>query len=135
MTDTSAEQEPCKTPKIDIDIKTQYIAEQSRPEEKRYVFAYTITLSNQGEASAKLMSRHWIITDANNEIQEVKGVGVVGQQPLLEPGDSYTYTSGVIIGTDTGTMTGSYQMSTPGLDQEFDAEIPVFGLVTPEKLH
>lgn len=123
------------TPQIDIGIKTRYIEDQSQPNDKRYVFAYTITLSNQSAAPAQLISRHWIITDANDEIQEVKGMGVVGKQPLLEPGESYTYTSGVIIATDTGTMTGSYQMRTPDNDQEFDAPIPVFGLVTPQKLH
>lgn len=123
------------TPKIDIGVKTRFVADQSQPDDNRFVFAYTITLTNQGEEPAQLISRHWIITDANNEVQEVKGMGVVGQQPMLEPGESYTYTSGVVIATDTGTMSGSYQMRTPNNGLEFDAEIPIFGLVTPERLH
>ena len=122
-------------PKIDIGIKTRFIPDQSAPDEARFVFAYTITITNQGDVAAQLISRHWIITDANNEVQEVQGVGVIGQQPLLNPGDSYTYTSGVILATDTGTMSGSYQMRTPDDGLEFDAEIPIFGLVTPHKLH
>lgn len=123
------------TPKIDIGIQTRYIAEQSDPSDQRFVFAYTITLTNEGQTSAQLISRHWIITDANNEVQEVKGMGVIGQQPLLTPGESYTYTSGVILATDTGTMTGSYQMQTPDNGMAFDAQIPEFSLVIPQKLH
>lgn len=132
MSDQSAAH---SSPQIDISIKTRYIVDQSVPAEQRYVFSYTITLTNMGGDAAQLISRHWIITDANNDVQEVKGLGVVGKQPLLQPGESYTYTSGVIIATDTGTMTGSYQMHMPDTGEDFEASIPVFGLVTPEKLH
>ena len=127
MSDTS--------PKINIGVKTRFIVEQSQPQDNRFVFAYTITLTNEGIEAAQLISRHWVITDANNETQEVKGLGVIGKQPLLAPGESYTYTSGVVIATDTGTMSGSYQMRYPSNGLEFNAEIPIFGLVTPERLH
>lgn len=119
---------------IDIQIKTQYLAEQSLPEEQRFVFSYTITLTNEGSSSAQLISRHWIITDANDAVQEVKGMGVIGQQPLLEPGESYTYSSGVVLTTETGTMTGSYQMKAQS-GEMFDAPIPAFALVPPYLLH
>ncbi len=123
------------SPDIQIDVKTRFIKEQSKPEESRYVFAYTITLSNLGDHAAQLISRHWVITDANDQTQEVKGLGVIGEQPLLAPNESYTYTSGVVIATDTGTMTGSYQMRREDTDEAFDAQIPLFGLVVPSKLH
>ncbi len=131
MTDLATDEAPI----IDIGIKTRFLAEKSQPRDNRFVFAYTITLTNRGDIPAQLISRHWIITDANNDVQEVKGLGVVGEQPLLSPGDSYTYTSGVVLATDTGTMTGTYQMRTPGNALEYDAAIPVFGLVTPQRLH
>ncbi len=119
---------------IDIVVKTQYLAEQSVPADDRFVFSYTITLTNHGDESAQLISRHWVITDGNNAVQEVKGSGVVGQQPTLEPGASYTYSSGVVLPTETGTMTGTYQMRTnSGIT--FDAPIPVFALVPPHLLH
>lgn len=119
---------------IDIVVKTQYLAEQSVPADDRFVFSYTITLTNRGDESAQLISRHWVITDGNNAVQEVKGTGVVGQQPTLEPGASYTYSSGVVLATETGTMTGTYQMrTTSGIT--FDAPIPVFALVPPHLLH
>lgn len=119
---------------INILVKTQYLAEQSAPDDDRFVFSYTITLTNRGDTSAQLISRHWVITDGNNAVQEVKGMGVVGQQPLLEPGASYTYSSGVVLPTETGTMTGTYQMRTESGDI-FDAPIPVFALVPPHLLH
>lgn len=119
---------------IDVGVSTEYLADESSPDSDRYVFAYTITLTNTGEHSAKLLSRHWIITDANNQVQEVRGEGVVGQQPHLEPGDSFEYTSGTVLETPIGTMEGSYQMITDE-GTEFNAEIPVFSLSMPGTLH
>ena len=119
---------------ISIQVKTNYIKEQSKPDAERFVFSYTVTLSNQGENAAKLLSRHWIITDAVDAIQEVQGIGVVGEQPRLEPGEEYTYTSGVVLETETGTMKGSYQMQCDSGEQ-FDAEIPTFALVPPHAVH
>jgi ApaG protein len=119
---------------FDIVVKTQYLAEQSVPADDRFVFSYTITLTNRGDESAQLISRHWVITDGKNAVQEVKGTGVVGQQPTLEPGASYTYSSGVVLATETGTMTGTYQMRTAS-GTTFDAPIPVFALVPPHLLH
>jgi len=119
---------------IKIDVVTRYLAEQSAPAENRFVFAYTITINNRGDDAVRLLSRHWRITDANNRVQEVRGEGVVGEQPLIEPGDSYTYTSGSMLETPVGTMEGSYQMiSVDG--QRFDAPIPVFSLAQPGALH
>jgi ApaG protein len=119
---------------IQIQVETAYIQEQSIPEEDRYVFAYTITIKNAGGISARLMNRHWIITDANNKVQEVRGEGVVGEQPNLTPGDTFQYTSAAMIETPVGSMQGSYQMiAENGI--EFDAEIPAFNLSTPHTLH
>jgi ApaG protein len=119
---------------IDVDVKTQYIEEQSSPEENRFVFSYTITISNTGSLAAKLLTRHWIINDANGNVQEVHGEGVVGEQPYLRPDDSFQYTSGTVIETPVGSMEGSYQMITDdGL--AFDANIPAFTLSLPNALH
>ncbi len=119
---------------INVSVKTHYVADQSEPEALRYVFAYTITIANASDEPAQLVSRHWVITDANNQVQEVQGLGVVGQQPRLDPGASYTYTSGVVLPTETGTMSGSYNMR---LDtgEEFEAPIPTFALIHPKSLH
>jgi len=119
---------------IQVSVKTTYIAAQSQPLVNRYVYAYTITIANQGDVPAQLISRHWLITDANEKRQEVQGVGVVGEQPHINPGDSYTYTSGVILETETGLMQGSYQMRTE-TGETFDAEIPLFALVPPHAIH
>jgi len=119
---------------IRIQVETAYIQDQSIPEENRYVFAYTITIKNEGGISARLMNRHWIITDANNKVQEVRGEGVVGEQPNLTPGDIFQYTSAAMIETPVGCMQGSYQMITEN-GVEFDAEIPAFNLSTPHILH
>jgi ApaG protein len=120
--------------RIEVRPVPHFIAEQSNPEAGHYVFAYTVTIKNIGEATAQLLSRHWIITDADNEVQEVRGQGVVGQQPVLRPGDSYEYTSGCALPTPIGTMKGTYQME--GEDgTRFDAEIPEFVLAVPNKLH
>ncbi len=119
---------------IHIHVNTAYIPEQSDPESDRYVFAYTITIANTGTEAAQLISRHWIITDAENRIQEVRGLGVVGEQPFLRPGESFEYTSGTSLATPVGTMHGSYQMVSEN-GQKFDAEIPEFTLSMPRVLH
>jgi ApaG protein len=119
---------------IDVAVKTSYIPAQSEPEQNRYVFAYTVTITNSGAIPAKLLTRHWIITDANNKIQEVRGEGVVGEQPYLPPGMSFEYTSGTILETSLGVMRGSYQMIADD-GTYFDAEIPAFTLSTPRTLH
>lgn len=119
---------------IKVEVETTYLEEQSLPEENRYVFAYTVTIRNMGPNAAKLMTRHWIITDADGKEQEVRGEGVVGEQPYLQPGEGFQYTSGTMIETPVGSMRGSYQMM--GDDgEEFDAEIPVFTLSVPRMLH
>ena len=122
--------------KYEIQVTTQveYIPEQSSEEQDRYVFAYTITLANTGSIAAQLISRHWVITDANNSVQEVRGLGVVGEQPLLKPGESFEYTSGSAIATPVGTMKGSYQMVAED-GTKFDAPIPEFALSMPRVLH
>lgn len=120
--------------KISVQAKAQFIPGESDPDEKRYVFAYKITITNTGTVAAQLISRHWIITDANGQVQEVKGDGVVGEQPLLRPTQSFEYTSGTAIATPVGTMRGSYQMvGDDGV--KFDAEIPEFTLAMPRTLH
>lgn len=119
---------------IVVNVKTQYLSAQSQPAEMRYVFAYTITITNTGEQNAQLISRRWVITDSEQQVQEVQGLGVVGKQPYLVPGASYTYTSGVVLATQTGTMTGSYQMQTDE-GETFEADIPEFALVPPHLLH
>ena len=120
--------------RIDVQPMPQYIAEQSDPENDRYLFAYTITLRNVGSVAAQLVSRHWIITDAHNAVQEVRGLGVVGQQPLLQPGESFQYTSGSSLTTPIGTMKGTYQMVAED-GTHFEAEIPEFVLASPRALH
>ena len=123
-----------ETYSIQVEVKTQYVKEQSLPDQDHYVFAYTITIHNNGSVPAQLLNRHWIITDANNRVQEVKGEGVVGEQPHLKPGEKYRYTSGTMLETPVGTMRGSYQMlADDGV--EFDAEIPAFTLSMPRTLH
>jgi ApaG protein len=119
---------------INITIRTNYIAEQSDPGSDRYVFAYTIQIANEGTEAAQLISRHWIITDAENRIQEVRGLGVVGEQPFLRPGETFEYTSGTSLATPVGTMRGTYQMVSED-GQKFDAEIPEFTLSMPRILH
>ena len=119
---------------IAVSAATQYLAEQSDEAAGRYVFAYTITLRNTGSVAAQLISRHWVITDAEGLVQEVRGLGVVGAQPLLQPGESYEYTSGASIATAVGTMKGSYQMVASD-GTRFEAEIPEFTLSVPRVLH
>jgi ApaG protein len=119
---------------ITVAVKSAYLAEQSDPARNHYVFAYTITITNTGEVAAQLISRHWIITDAEQQVQEVKGLGVVGQQPSLQPGESFEYTSGTSLPTAVGTMRGTYQMLA-GDGKTFDAQIPPFTLSMPRVLH
>jgi ApaG protein len=119
---------------IEIHPMPQYIPEQSDPENDRYIFAYTITIKNVGSVPAQLVSRHWIITDGNNEVQEVRGLGVVGKQPLLQPGESFQYTSGSSLTTAIGTMKGTYQMVAED-GTHFEAVIPEFVLASPRALH
>lgn len=121
-------------PPITISVKTVYLPGRSNPEENRYFFAYTITIQNQGTGQAQLLSRHWIITDADGNRQEVRGEGVVGKQPVLAPGETFEYTSGTFLATPVGTMKGSYQMI--GAEGSmFDADIPEFVLSYPRTLH
>ena len=124
------------TKSYDIEVKTRtlYIPDQSDPNTDRYVFAYTITMTNKGNIAAQLVSRHWVITDAANKVQEVRGKGVVGEQPHLRPGESFEYTSGSAIATPVGTMKGSYQMIADDGTQ-FDTPIPEFTLSMPRVLH
>lgn len=119
---------------IRINVETHFIEEQSSIEHNRYFFNYTVTIINDGLVPAQLVSRHWIITDANEETFEVKGLGVVGEQPLIQPHESYTYTSGTELNTPVGSMHGSYQMVSED-GTSFDAEIPMFILSMPRTLH
>lgn len=119
---------------IDIEVDTQFIEDQSFPEDDRYVFAYTITIRNNGDMPAKLLTRHWIITDGHGEVQEVHGDGVVGEQPHIAPGNYFRYTSGTVLDTPIGTMEGSYQMISDD-GSHFDATIPMFTLSQPNSLH
>lgn len=123
-----------KPHRIDVGVQTTYIDEQSDPESDRYVFAYTITISNTGSTPAKLLNRHWLITDANGKIQEVRGEGVVGEQPHLKPGEVFRYTSGTVIETPVGTMEGEYEMLADD-GQSFSAPIDRFALSVPRVLH
>jgi ApaG protein len=125
---------PTKTHDISVKTRTVYIADQSDPANDRYVFAYTITITNTGSVAAQLISRHWIITDATDKVQEVRGKGVVGEQPHLRPGESFEYTSGSAIATPVGTMQGSYQMVADD-GTKFDVVIPEFTLSMPRVLH
>jgi ApaG protein len=120
--------------RIGIDVETTYLEDQSEPKESRYVFAYTITIRNEGEKPARLVTRHWIITDANGKVQEVRGEGVVGEKPYLQPGQGFRYSSGAIIETPVGAMQGSYQMVTDD-GAQFDAPIAPFRLAKPGMLH
>ncbi len=119
---------------IAVSCKATYVEDQSDPSKNHYVFAYTVTISNTGNVAAQLMSRHWIITDANGKVLEVKGLGVVGQQPLLKPGESFEYTSGTHLETAVGTMHGTYQMIAED-GRHFDAPIASFTLSVPRVLH
>jgi len=124
------------TKKYDITVtaRAMFVPEQSDEDEGRYVFAYTVTITNTGEVAARLISRHWLITDSDNRVQEVRGMGVVGEQPLLKPTERFEYTSGAAIATPVGTMRGTYQMVADD-GTAFDATIPEFTLSMPRVLH
>ena len=123
-----------KTHDIRVDVVPAYLDDQSDPNNNHFVFSYTVTIKNTGTVPAKLLTRHWIITDGDGEIQEVKGEGVVGETPYLKPGEGFQYTSGTMMKTPIGTMHGSYQMvADDGVS--FDAEIPSFSLTVPRMLH
>ena len=119
---------------VAVSATPQFIADQSDPATERYVFAYTITIENVGTVPAQLISRHWIITDGNSRVQEVRGLGVIGQQPLLNPGETFEYTSGCQLDTPVGTMRGTFQMTAEDGTQ-FDAIIAEFTLSIPRVLH
>lgn len=123
-----------KTYQITVTAAPQYVPDQSDPDAERYVFAYTITLENTGTVAAQLISRHWLITDGNSNVQEVRGLGVIGEQPLLRPGEKYEYTSGCQLDTPVGVMRGTYQMMAED-GTAFEAEIPAFTLSIPRVLH
>ena len=123
-----------KTYQITVTAAPQYVPDQSDPDSERYVFAYTITLENTGTVAAQLISRHWLITDGNSNVQEVRGLGVIGEQPLLRPGEKYEYTSGCQFDTPVGIMRGTYQMMAED-GTAFEAEIPAFTLSIPRILH
>lgn len=119
---------------IVVSVRSEYLAEQSQPEQQRYAFAYHIRIHNQGELPAQLLSRHWLITDGNGDVQEVRGAGVVGQQPLLAPGEHFDYSSGTLLTTAVGIMQGSYQMRASD-GHTFDTPIAPFRLAVPGALH
>ena len=125
---------PKPAQQIDVSVTSRFLPEQSQPEQNRYAFAYTVTLNNSGQLAAKLLSRHWVITDGDGRVQEVRGPGVVGQQPRLEPAAEYSYSSGTLMTTRVGFMQGSYQMQADD-GSTFDAVIAPFRLVVPGALH
>jgi ApaG protein len=119
---------------IRVDVSASYVAEQSKPEETHYVFSYTITIRNEGKIPARLLTRHWVITDANGKVKEVRGEGVVGEQPYLLPGQGFRYSSGAVLETPVGAMQGSYQMLADD-GAQFNAPIAPFTLAVPGLLH
>jgi ApaG protein len=119
---------------ISISVKTRYLDKQSDLLNNAHAFSYTINIQNNRSDTVQLLHRHWIITDQNNKVEEVKGKGVVGQQPFIKPGESFEYTSGTIINSSIGDMKGSYAMQAEN-GENFDAEIPLFVLATPNMLH
>ncbi|WP_332764821.1 Co2+/Mg2+ efflux protein ApaG [Pseudomonas koreensis] len=119
---------------VDVSVVTRYLADQSQPEHDRFAFAYTITVQNNGEQPARLMSRHWVITDGDGHVEEVRGEGVVGLQPLIAAGESHKYTSGTVMTTKVGTMQGTYEMVADD-GKHFDAIIKPFRLAVPGALH
>lgn len=122
------------TQDIAVSVIVTYQDDESQPENERFIYSYAITILNNGDQPAQLISRYWKITDSDNRIQEVQGLGVVGEQPTLNPGQSYQYTSGVVIETESGIMQGFYKMRDND-GSEFDADIPAFALVKPSALH
>lgn len=131
-TSTSTGEKPLH--RIRVEVETNFVDDQSDPRERRFVFAYTITIRNEGQVPARLLTRHWVITDANGKVQEVRGDGVVGEQPYLKPGQGFRYSSGAIIETPVGAMQGTYQMVADD-GMHFDAPIAPFTLAMPGVLH
>ncbi len=123
-----------KSHDIAVSVEAQFLDDQSKPLDNRYVFSYTVTIHNRGTVAARLLSRHWVITDGNGDVREVRGEGVVGEQPIVQPGEGYEYTSGAVLETSVGTMQGSYQMLADD-GTRFDAAIPSFVLSIPRTLH
>ena len=119
---------------VDVSVVTRYLPDQSQPEHDRFAFAYTITVQNNGKVAAKLLSRHWVITDGDGHVEHVRGEGVVGQQPLIDAGKSHSYSSGTVMTTQVGTMQGTYQMLAED-GKRFDAIIKPFRLAVPGALH
>ena len=119
---------------VDVSVVTRYLPDQSQPEHQRFAFAYTITVRNNGSVAAKLLSRHWVITDGDGHVEEVRGAGVVGLQPKIDPGSEHTYSSGSVITTKVGTMQGSYDMLADD-GTRFDAPIAMFSLSIPRTVH
>jgi ApaG protein len=117
-----------------VAVRTMYVEEQSNPDNQHYVFAYTITIRNTGSVAAQVISRHWVITDAEDNVQEVRGLGVVGHQPLLQPGEQFEYTSGTALATSAGSMVGEYFLVAED-GTRFEAPIPQFSLAVPRTLH
>lgn len=126
--------EPAGPHKIRVDVSANYVGEQSKPEQGHYAFSYTITIRNEGQVAARLLTRHWVITDANGKVKEVRGEGVVGEQPYLRPGQGFRYSSGAVLETPVGAMQGSYQMVADD-GAQFDAPIAPFTLAMPGMLH
>lgn len=122
------------TRKVRVQVQAEYAPERSRPADQHWFFLYTITITNDGEDTVQLLTRHWIITDGNNNVEEVRGPGVVGEQPILQPGEAFTYTSGCPLRTPFGVMEGTYQMVTRG-GEAFDAKIAPFTLSEPYTVH
>jgi ApaG protein len=119
---------------VSINVESEYLKEHSEPRANRHVFAYTVTISNHGIENVQLLSRHWLITDGQNKVQEVRGEGVIGEQPTIVPGSQFSYTSSAMLETATGTMEGSYQMLSQS-GENFNAAIPLFMLNRPGALH
>tara|TARA_R100001163_G_C5065192_1_gene203037 strand:- start:2650 stop:3051 length:402 start_codon:yes stop_codon:yes gene_type:complete len=130
----SMKQETSENSGIEISVQTQYLEGQSDLLNNAYAFSYTITIQNNRQDSVQLLRRHWVITDQNNKVEEVKGKGVVGQQPVIKPGDKFRYSSGTILNSNIGDMKGSYTMQAEN-GETFEAEIPAFVLATPNMLH
>jgi ApaG protein len=126
-----APSETARAHKIRVDVSANYVGEQSKPEEGHYAFSYTITIRNEGQVPARLLTRHWVITDANGKVKEVRGEGVVGEQPVLAPGERFEYTSGVPLATASGFMTGRYQMVSES-GERFEIDVPTFSLDGPD---
>lgn len=119
---------------FEVEVNTYYVTAESHPEDEHYVFAYTITITNKGDAAGQLLHRHWVITDASGHVEEVRGSGVVGEQPRLESGREYRYTSGVVLKTPVGSMQGSYEFVRDD-GKDFSVPIPVFSLSVPNMVH